>query len=1420
MHASDAKRGSSDQDRKIHNDETLDQGQASGGGGATWGDQGPAPHIPWDLTGAADTVSLDRFVDCLTASGLMSQEDVETFCEGLSDDSTAKDTNLLVRELIKNEKLTPYQAEVLRRGQTAGLVFGNYIVLEQIGAGGMGVVFKAYHRRMKRVVALKVLPPNLTSSETAIRRFHREVEAAAKLIHPNIVAAYDADEARGIHFLVMEYVEGEDLSNFVKRVGPLPLGRALDYTIQTARGLVHAHREGVVHRDIKPGNLLLDSRDTVKILDMGLARLDDAGATENQQTDLTQTGRVMGTVDYMAPEQALDAKRADHRADIYSLGCTLHYLLTASSLAPEGTFTQKLLWHQNNPVRSLRELCPAAPERLDAIFQRMLAKDPASRPESMQAVTAELEASLAELVGSDAEAAIAPRPAARATEETFDVSPAAQGAATMPGLSGAARTVPAAAYPTTLDGSVITAPPVPQTSGRRIFYIAAALLVALGAGGAGMYFGVFNRVPEGRRAGMLLLELEQSDAVVFIDNDRVDDEEGVRDGQFLHIELAAGRHKLKVSKEGFKSYEKEFFVAADGSRDIEVVLSPIAAPSPPPAKRYDKLFGLLLAKGGKLVIVTAEGPRSIDQAAQLETLPPGGGESLQAVDLADASVTDADMTSLAQYTELERLSLRDTAVSDAGLDQLQSLVHLTSLDLSGSRVTDKGLSVLPWLGKLRVLHLDRTGVTDEGLVHLSSLAALEELYLADTAVTDGGVKHLATLASLRKLTLGGTQVTATGLRSLNEAVPAADIGWDPADAQRALARDILQQGGALSIATRDGGVVEFVRRVGELPDDDLTIEAVQYTVSGQITPQQLEPLAGLESLKSLTLEAAGVSEGALAKLAELKQLRVLQLGRLPLEEDQVEMLRGALPECDIRWDPTNPRQIALWVIEQGGGVGVERADGASLGPLDEADRLPDGEFTLRRIRLDGQSGLQNDDLARLAGLVELTSLSLVDTPIGDAALAHLAGCAGLVELILTRTQVTDAGLKHLSRLGSLQELYLGGTQVTDSGLRALRELRSLRRLSVSQTGVTEAGLDHLGTLAALDFLDLSRTSLADTPTCVDRLASLSGVRELWLQGTGLSDAAIEELRQRLTGVRIQADPPDPQRAAARWVLEQGGVSIADTGTISQMPDLPRDACVLESVDFSGLTKFKGEGIERLSACTELKSLDLSGTGVVDDGLGPIAALGHLTKLSLAGTRVGDAGLAHLAGLSELRELDLQTAPVTDAGLKHLAGLVNLTTLGLAETRVTDAGLVHLKGLENLGSLNLSFDRDVTDRGMAHLEDLKKLQILILRSTQVGDGTAQQLARYKNLFYLDLSSTQITDAALEQLSQLKRLKTLKLAGTQITDAAASALGQLKTLEELNIRQTRIRTETAKQLQAQLPNCRIGHSTVAGQRQRPQ
>jgi phosphate ABC transporter phosphate-binding protein len=296
----------------------------------------------------------------------------------------------VAQRLIGTGVLTSYQAVALLEGRLTDLRIGGYEVLDLLGKGAMGMVYKARHLTMKRVTAVKVLSPEVSKEATFAQRFQREVETLAQLSHPNIVMAFDAGESAAGPFLAMEFIQGRDLASEVKAEGPLSVADALNCILQAARGLEYAHHQGLIHRDIKPSNLMRDVRGVVKVADLGLARIKNPQATAAESA-LTQAGWIVGTVDYIAPEQAVDSTTVDHRADIYSLGCTLFYLLTGQPMYSGTSLMSLLLQHRDAPPPALRKVRPDVPEALNAIYLRMVAKNRNDRYATMTDVISAVE---------------------------------------------------------------------------------------------------------------------------------------------------------------------------------------------------------------------------------------------------------------------------------------------------------------------------------------------------------------------------------------------------------------------------------------------------------------------------------------------------------------------------------------------------------------------------------------------------------------------------------------------------------------------------------------------------------------------------------------------------------------------------------------------------------------------------------------------------------------------------------------------------------------------------------------------------------------------------------------------------------------------------------------------------------------------
>jgi formylglycine-generating enzyme required for sulfatase activity/serine/threonine protein kinase len=492
-----------------------------------------------------------------------------------------------------------------------------YLILAELGRGGMGIVYKVFNKKLKRYEALKVLNPEMLACKGAHERFRREMEAAAQLNHPNIVTVYAQEEFGRLLTFAMEYIDGCDLATYVKAHGPLPWVQACKVIHQAAQGLQHASEQGLVHRDIKPANLMLGrlGRHAIKLLDFGLAK----AASENPfDGSLTRDGQMLGTVDYQAPEQAMDARSADVRADIYSLGCT-HYYLLSGGPPFDGTSCARILEaHRLTEPRPLNLVRPEVPRELAAVVAKMMAKDPPRRYQTPEEVAEALKPFLKPLRGAvrDPDTQAAPDQASAVATELTPSGPnaaAPQEAARSPSRpEGSWEGLIAIAEPEGLR----EAKPKSAVSGLgRAWPPTMKQALAAGAVILPIVIAAVALVIITRN-GKLVLEGVPERAEVLIDGKKVTVRwpEG---GGAVNVTVRTGRHGVLVKKDGFRAFGKEVSVETGGPTRLQVRLVPLVVPPPAPIPVREpsawpaalSLTGQTLPVKGRLLAMSRDGRR-------------------------------------------------------------------------------------------------------------------------------------------------------------------------------------------------------------------------------------------------------------------------------------------------------------------------------------------------------------------------------------------------------------------------------------------------------------------------------------------------------------------------------------------------------------------------------------------------------------------------------------------------------------------------------------------------------------------------------------------------------------------------------------------------------------------------------------------
>ena len=703
------------------------------------------------------SLSTSELIAAIEASGLLSSRELAGLTEQSGIDSaTARE---LAERLVRHGAITAYQAQTLLSERDTPLLLDRYIILDVIGAGGMGLVFKALHRSMERVVALKILPKAAVDSPAKVERFRREIKAVAKLSHPNIAAALDAHEAEGTHFLVMEYVQGKNLFEIVNERGPFSAQQAASIVAKVADALGEAHSQGVIHRDVKPSNVLLSDVGIPKLLDLGIARVQHA---TGEPEALTTDGIPLGTVAYIAPEQIQGGQDIDCRADVYGLGCTLFFLLTGKPVFDKTSGVHVVAAHLTEEPPSLRNSGANVPAALERVFERMVAKDPKDRFDSMTQVVAALDAT--GLANASAETTARPVTAS-ARRPRGPVS----------GWRLAATAIAALAVLLTM--FLLMREPVAPAVDRS-------------AGGAANESKEATGSPAGTKVSVGSRDMARwiltHGGHLVVENgvgeweceEPVDLPSGSFDIVAVELEDTSGEIELEALGSQTKLSRLALWGVALDTADLSVISS------------LESIVDLELSDCG----LTDESMASIAAMTWL-----------QAINLTDNALSDDGITKLVGLPSLTSVNLRETGLTEVGLKSLQKLPMLVELDVSETDISQQGFEEIIGIESLQRLKAEGLDLTASEIAALSRLPALVELSLGQSEVTDEVVeaiaqlsqleliefvdadlrdRHLPVLAKLQRLELieaSETRLTRSGVERFERLRPDVEVSWSDDD---------------------------------------------------------------------------------------------------------------------------------------------------------------------------------------------------------------------------------------------------------------------------------------------------------------------------------------------------------------------------------------------------------------------------------------------------------------------------------------------------------------------------------------------------------------------------------------------------------------------------------------------------------------
>jgi serine/threonine protein kinase len=1323
---------------------------------------------------------------------------------------------------------------------------GNYRIVRLLGEGGMGTVYEALHTGLEKVVAIKVLPGRLTQSIAAVERFKREIKAVGKLQHPNIVAAIDAGEIDGVHFLAMEYVSGLDLGTLSDHAGMLEVPDACELIRQAALGLEHAWRRGLVHRDVKPSNLMLtltdDGQPLVKVLDLGLALLASTRQSESQNLthrELTSSGQIMGTVDYMAPEQALDSHDVDIRADIYSLGATLYKFLTGKSPFPREKgwgYARQLaaLAYESVPTVSSRRA--GLPPELVNLVDSLVSRDRERRPATPADVAQRLSPFADGHHLQDLYSAM--------HRDRVQSGLSAQTAEFQNPVSGSQVTTPtmsSSAGSTLSSKSRISESQLPGRHARPWFAVVAVCILATCFVWQSIYIKTKHETvadvevkseqkPQSSNLSETFpaLKFLKSKSIETVGAQPSMASVPFSSEQAVAYQAAWARY-LAVPVEFTNSQGMKFRLIPPGEflqgSPPEVVEDCIQKLGHTPDQEDERWRQCFHSESPVRRVVVSEpfylGTHEVTQqqfGVLMDHNPAHSYNSSNGVRIAKGVVS--------LNLPVEQVSCNDSIAFCDKLTQFEEQLLLYN-DTSETR-TQSPESAYRLPTETEWEFASRAGSTTRYFFGNDDSRLEEYGWYGENSQSH---PHLA--GELKPNPFGLHDVYGNVWEWCSDPRQPSELaanGARPAVATSELY--VTRGGGYRDPAFRArSGVRNPLKASAQAPDCGfravLTIGAAQRFLKARRTANQTDPNREL----ALYLTSCGGTFDCSIPLTKQTQREVTiadQIPTHPFEIFSVSLKRASDPVVRKIVDLAEGRVPVTIIFLSGGGPDSR----LTVASLKELSRLT----SLHSVGLDFVADAQAKDFDSLSALPNLTLLNVGNTNVGDGILSRLKLFPHVDNLLLNECDVTDEGLLPL-RTSAIKRLYLNSGHLTNRACETLASMKDLQDLTLqSAQGLTADGLSKFHR-QSIYRLVLMGDQLNDA--AMKALAGFHQLNELVLRGNSLTDdglvhlyglplmslelreskvtrEGIQKLQKALPNCRIESDfgllEPSgnaDSRALAEWIIDQGGsftASESGSGEISNdiaTPNaIPHRRFDFRTIRLTHFTDAKVKAIVDLAAGkVPIKAIYLAGQDQQRTLSGKVISelnrLPELADISLSNTSITRSDISQFQNLPLLTSLGIADANLPPNALADIGACKRLIYLGINDCRLGDVGLEPIRHLTSLQDLYIN-DPLMTDKVWDILRDLPMLTHLELFGAPSVTCKGWDQLKELPLNAIVVKNIRLNEPELKHLTEFKLLKALSLPRSGASDRALTDIGKIVMLEKLVLDETKIGNTNLVQL----------------------